>query len=188
MTLIELLILLAVVFVVVFIALPTLKPAKSSNVERFARKRLQYLYERERAYFLRNGHYNSFAVLAQAENGGPFLDRRYTGVVFQERGVVFKGPEGETSKLTLTAELLQGNKYFRIDSKGRITEHKGKPRSEVPAPEKTPESTVPQEHREAGAAEPPKVEIPTDESESSSSPSEPDEESVTAAKPPSVRA
>jgi|GEM_PF-2498010 len=149
MTLIELLILLAIVFVVVFIALPTLNPVRTRDVERFARKHLLYLYERERAYFLRNGHYQSFAVLAKVENGGPFLDRRYTGTEYRERGVVFKGPEGESSELLLTAELPGGKKFLQVDAKGRITEHKGSPSAESAATEQPGESAPPAERPEA---------------------------------------
>lgn len=162
MTLIELLILLAVVFVVVVIALPTLKPVRSSDVERFARKHLKYLYERERAYFLQNAHYQSFTVLAQPENGGPFLDRRYTGTEYRERGVIFRGPQGETSHLVLTAELPGGERYFRIDTKGNITEHKGKPSTAAGSPKTTPEATASPQQPSTRSPSAPSSETPED--------------------------
>ncbi len=131
MTLIELLILLAFLVIVLLIAVPTLKSPKITDVEQFARNQLKYLYERERAYFLRNGHYESFAELAKPENGGPFLDRRFEGVDrISDRGVTFIGPAGKTDKLKITAKLPGGLMELVVDSSGQITAIRSKAKEE----------------------------------------------------------
>lgn len=129
MTLLELLILLTVVLGIVLVALPTLKPVQVDDMEAFAREKLRYIYEKERAYFLRNGKYDSFSVLASDENGGPYLDRRFIGEEYMERGIVFSGPSGPTEDLLLEARLPTGTR-ITVDSKGNFRTHRPKERAQ----------------------------------------------------------
>jgi len=152
MTLLELLILLTAVAVVVLVALPTLHPPKAGNLETFARERLYFIYEKERAYFLRNGTYNSFAELASGANGGPYLDRRFLGEDYRERGVVFSGPDGPTEELLLTATLPDGWR-ITLDSKGRFRTHKPPPQQE-PGGLLNPEQVLPDFRRPGAEGEP----------------------------------
>ncbi len=166
MTLLELLIVLTVVLVLIFVALPTLKPVEVGSLESFARERLRFIYEKERAYFLRNGTYDRFSVLAGSENGGPYLDRRFIGEDYRERGVIFTGPNGFTEKLLLQAQLPDG-KRITLDDKGSFRTHQPEeePAEPVPlldsealkleVPGRTHDAT-PGADGEAGAAAPPR--------------------------------
>lgn len=135
MTLLELLILLTIVLGIVLVALPTLRPVQVDDLEAFAREKLRYIYEKERAYFLRNGKYDTFSVLASDENGGPYLDRRFIGEEYMERGIVFSGPIAPTEDLLLEARLPGGTR-IAVDSKGNFKTQKpkeqGQPGEEPP--------------------------------------------------------
>jgi len=146
MTLIELMILLASLVIIVFIALPTLKSPETTDVENFARRKLRYLYERERAYYLRNGFYNSFPELAKEENGGPFLDARFrSSTTYQERGVTFIGPMSQTDKLKIVARLPAGIGELSIDERGQITFTKSREQTkEKPSPLEIPDIKLPE--------------------------------------------
>lgn len=144
MTLIELLILLAFFVIIFAIALPTLKSPEVTDIEQFARRELKYLYERERAYFIRNGKYASFAELAKEENGGPFLDRRFVGKTsINERGVLFTGPSGDSDKLIITAKLPGGTKTLQVDQTGQITVVKTEEKAEKESPLSVPKIELP---------------------------------------------
>jgi len=167
MTLLELLILLAIVLAIIFVALPTLRPIEVGSKESFARERLRFIYEKERAYFLRNGTYDAFSVLASGENGGPYLDRRFTGEDYRERGIIFTGPTEPTEDLMLEAKLPDGTR-ITLDGKGRFRVHKPEPVPEEPTPLLSPEQMLPQFGGDAGdaprpAGGPPPVEKPGDE-------------------------
>ena len=175
MTLLELLILLAIVLAIIFVALPTLRPIEVGSKESFARERLRFIYEKERGYFLRNGTFDAFSVLAGDENGGPFLDRRFTGEDHRERGIIFTGPTGPTEDLMLEAKLPDGTR-ITLDDKGRFKTHKPEPVPDEPTPLLSPEQVIPMIGGEAddapgpaGRADgapgegPPSVEKPGDE-------------------------
>jgi type II secretory pathway pseudopilin PulG len=188
MTLLELLILLTIILAIIFVALPTLKPVEVGSLESFARERLRFIYEKERAYYLRNGTYDAFSVLASDENGGPYLDRRFTGEEHRERGILFTGPTEPTEDLLLEAELPDGTR-ITLDDKGRFRTHKPEPEPEEPAPLLSPEQMLPQfgdgadevPRPERGEdAGPPPVEKPDDEAkppeDEPEEPEEPEEE------------
>jgi len=175
MTLLELLILLAIVLAIIFVALPTLRPIEVGSKESFARERLRFIYEKERGYFLRNGTFDAFSVLAGDENGGPFLDRRFTGEDHRERGIIFTGPTGPTEDLMLEAKLPNGTR-ITLDDKGRFKTHKPEPVPDEPTPLLSPEQVIPMIGGEADDAPgpagrpdgapgegPPSVEKPGDE-------------------------
>jgi type II secretory pathway pseudopilin PulG len=117
MTLLELLMVLVIIAAIVFVAIPTLQPVKATNVESFARERLDYIAQREHAYFLRNGTYDRFSVLSGATGGGPYLDRRFATDDYRERGILFIGPKGPEEKLLLEAQLPDGSR-ITLNEKG----------------------------------------------------------------------
>lgn len=167
MTLLELLILLAIILAIIFVALPTLKPVEVGSKESFARERLRFIYEKERGYFLRNGTYDAFSVLAGDENGGPFLDRRFIGEDHRDRGIIFTGPTGPTEDLMLEAKLPDGTR-ITLNDKGRFKTHKPEPKPEEPGHMLRPEQVLPEIGGDADevqrpAGRPPSVEKPGDE-------------------------
>ena len=167
MTLLELLILLTIVLAVIFVALPTLRPVEVGSKESFARERLRFIYEKERAYYLRNGTYDAFSVLASGENGGPYLDRRFTGEDHRDRGIIFTGPTGPTEDLLLEAKLPDGTR-ITLNDKGSFKTHKPEPKPEEPGHMLSPEQVLPELGGDAGdaphpAGRPPSVEKPGDE-------------------------
>lgn len=153
MTLLELLILLAILLAIIFVALPTLRPIEVGSKESFARERLRFIYEKERGYFLRNGTYDAFSVLASDENGGPYLDRRFIGEDHRERGIIFTGPTGPTEDLMLEAKLPDGTR-ITLDEKGRFRTHKPEPVPEEPTPLLSPEQVLPEFGGEGDAPRP----------------------------------
>lgn len=167
MTLLELLILLAIVLAIIFVALPTLRPVEVGSKESFARERLRFIYEKERGYYLRNGTYDAFSVLASGENGGPYLDRRFTGDDHRERGIIFTGPTGPTEDLLLEAKLPDGTR-ITLNDKGRFRTQKPEPVPDEPTPLLSPEQVLPEFGGDADDAPrqqggPPSVEKPGDE-------------------------
>lgn len=119
MTLLELLMALTIVTAIVFVAIPTLRPVKATSIEAFARERLRFIAQREQAYFLRNGSYDRFSVLASPENGGPFLDSRFATDDYRERGIIFTGPQDKSDKLLLEAQLPDGTRIM-LNEKGEF--------------------------------------------------------------------
>jgi len=167
MTLLELLILLTIVLAVIFVALPTLRPVEVGSKESFARERLRFIYEKERGYYLRNGTYDAFSVLASGENGGPYLDRRFIGEDHRDRGIIFTGPTEPTEDLLLEAKLPDGTR-ITLNDKGRFKTHKPEPMPDEPAPLLSPEQVLPEIGGDADGAQrpagsPPSVEKPGDE-------------------------
>jgi len=163
MTLLELLMVLVIIAAIVFVAIPTLRPVKATSLVTFARERLNYIAEREQAYFLRNGKYDRFSVLTALSGGGPYLDRRFATDDYRERGIIFIGPKGPEDKLLLEAQLPDGSR-ITLNEKG---EFKALPPlgtgGELPSPEQlTPqipgaESTpAPQQ----GPQQPPQQPVP----------------------------
>ena len=72
-TLLELLIVLAAVAVLIFIALPTLKPSPQESAMETAKDQLLYLHAREQAYFNRYGKYAPLSTLAKDSGDRPRL-------------------------------------------------------------------------------------------------------------------
>ncbi len=154
MTLLELLIILGFLVMILFIAFPTLRSPKITDVEQYAKDQLKYLYERERAYYLRNGYYDRFSELAKPENGGPFLDKRFLNRdEIVDRGIKIVGPSEKSDNLLITATLPGNLGTLSVDHTGRIKLTKPKdggqgapaeplriPDIELPSPEKIPTS------------------------------------------------
>jgi prepilin-type N-terminal cleavage/methylation domain-containing protein len=157
MTLLELMMALVIIAAIVFVALPTLQPVKATNVESFARERLDYIAQREQAYFLRNGTYDRFSVLSGATGGGPYLDRRFATDDYRERGILFIGPKGPEEKLLLEAQLPDGSR-ITLNEKGEYKKLPpvGSGAGLIP----TPEAVSPEIPRAGGEMPPPKAAPP----------------------------
>ena len=120
LTLLELLIIIAVVVVLIFIALPTLRPTEVEADAEFAKQQLQYLHGREQQYFNMHGNYAPLSVLADDERIGPGYDQRFAFNESVVEDVVFSGPSVEAKSYTIIAKLTDGSRY-KIDQTGNVT-------------------------------------------------------------------
>jgi len=120
LTLLELLIILAVVVVLIFITLPTLRPTEIESKAEFAKQQLQYLHGREQQYYNAHGTYAPLPTLADDEVLGRTFDTRFAQNQAVVEGVVFTGPTEEAGHYQIIAELEDGTRY-RIDQTGSIT-------------------------------------------------------------------
>jgi prepilin-type N-terminal cleavage/methylation domain-containing protein len=154
MTLLELLMVLTIIAAIIVVAIPTLRPVKASNLAAFARERLNFIAQREQAYFLRNGKFDRFSVLAGNTGGGPYLDRRFATDDYRERGIIFIGPKGAEDKMLLEAQLPDGTR-ITLNEKGNFKVlPPGGGGDLIP----NPENMVPQIPRVGGeTSEPPKA-------------------------------
>jgi Tfp pilus assembly protein PilE len=118
-TLLELLIILAVVFVIIFIAIPTLKPSEEEAVIERAKEHLLYLYSREQKYFTLHGEYAPFAELAADPEVGASFDKRFNNNQPLVDGIVFTGPTAKSKIFDVVAKLPNGTTY-RVDQSGVI--------------------------------------------------------------------
>ena len=119
MTLLELAIVLAAVVVLIFIALPTLKPTEEEATIDFAKEKLEYLHMRETEYYNRHGQYVPLSTLAEDPNIGPTFDRRFADDRVEVSGVIFDGPTREAAIYDIVATLPDGSRY-RVDQTGRV--------------------------------------------------------------------
>jgi len=120
LTLLELLIILAVAAVLVFIALPTLRPTEVEATADFAKQQLEYLHNVEQTYFSIHGSYAPLSVLAVDERLGPSFDQRFAFNESVVNNVVFSGPTSEDKSYTIVATLPDGSRY-KIDQSGSVT-------------------------------------------------------------------
>lgn len=119
LTLLELLIILAVVGVLIFIALPTLHPSEVESKADFAKQQLMYLHGLEEKYFTIHGTYAPFSELATDERLGPTFDQRFANDECTVNDVTFSGPVGEVKSYVITAALPDGSRY-RVDQTGTV--------------------------------------------------------------------
>lgn len=120
LTLLELLIILAVVVVLIFITLPTLRPTEIESKAEFAKQQLQYLHAREQQYYNAHGTYAPLPTLGADELIGRTFDSRFAQNQAVVEGVVFTGPTEEAGHYQIIAELEDGARY-KIDQTGNIT-------------------------------------------------------------------
>lgn len=119
MTLLEFMIILAIVAAVVFVAYPTLQPtAKEAHLEE-VKGYLKYLGAREQEYFMRNGTYAPLAKLAEDEIIGVGFDGRFAVEEPNVNGVKYTGPTTEAKIFDIVAEFPDGTKY-KIDQTQKI--------------------------------------------------------------------
>ncbi len=121
LTLLELLIILAIAAVVVFIAVPTMKPTEEEATIKYAKDQLEYLHGKELQYFNRTGSFAPLSVLAVDENMKQDYDQRFATDTSVVEGVIFRGPQREGVIFDIIAELPDGSRY-KIDQTGRISQ------------------------------------------------------------------
>jgi type II secretory pathway pseudopilin PulG len=120
LTLLELLIIIAVIGVLLFIALPTLKPTEEESAIDLAKGGLLYLHACEQEYFNLHGVYAPLKNLAEDEQIGRTFDRRYAleNPVVDE--IAYRGPTGEGPIYDIVASLPDGTRY-KVDQTGKVT-------------------------------------------------------------------
>jgi type II secretory pathway pseudopilin PulG len=118
-TLLELMIILTVVVVLIFIALPTLRPTEQeSNVE-LAKERLHYLYNQEQQYFNLHGEYAPLPMLAEDDKLGAAFDQRFASTEALVEGVKYKGPDTTGPIFSIIATFSDGTRY-KVDQLGQV--------------------------------------------------------------------
>jgi len=120
LTLLELMIILAVVAVLILIALPTLRPTEVEATADFAKQQLEYLHNQEQTYFSMHGNYAPLSAIAEDERLGPGFDQRFAFNESVVNNVVFSGPTTEDKSYTIVATLPDGSRY-KIDQSGQVT-------------------------------------------------------------------
>jgi Tfp pilus assembly protein PilE len=118
-TLLELLILVAIVFVIMFIALPTLKPSEEEAVIVRAKEHLMYLFSREQKYFTLHGEYAPFTELSADPEVGVDFDKRFNKDMPLVDNISFTGPSAKSKIFDIVAKLPNGTTY-RVDQSGVI--------------------------------------------------------------------
>jgi hypothetical protein len=106
--------------VLIFIALPTLRPTGVQASADFAKQQLEYLHNQEQSYFSIHGSYAPLSTLAADEMLGPSFDQRFARDQSVVNDVVFTGPAEEAKSYTIFAELPDGSRY-KIDQSGAVT-------------------------------------------------------------------
>lgn len=115
----ELIIVVAIVGAIIFVALPTLQPtAKEASIDQ-AKAHLKYLAAKEQEYFTRHGNYAPFTKLAEDETIGKEFDGRFAKEEPIVDGVKFKGPVTEAKIFDIVAEFPDGARY-KIDRTGKV--------------------------------------------------------------------
>jgi Tfp pilus assembly protein PilE len=119
LTLLELLIILAVIGVLIFIALPTLRPTDVESSTDFAKQQLMYLHGLEERYFSIHGTYAPFSKIASDERLGPSFDQRFATNDCVVNDVTFSGPASESGSYVIIATLPDGTQY-KVDPTGSV--------------------------------------------------------------------
>lgn len=119
LTLLELMIMLAAVGVLLFIALPTLQESDEEATLSFAKQQLGYLHALEQQYYNIHGTYAPFSTLAEEPQIRDSFDLRFKSDVAIVEGIKFSGPMTEQKFFVIFAELPDGTKY-RVDQTGEI--------------------------------------------------------------------
>ena len=122
LTLLELLIVLAVVGVVIFIALPTLRPSDSEARVELAKTQLKYLFNQENIYFSNHGSYVPFDKIATDPDIGAKFDQRFKTDPATVNGIKFHWSSVNGAILEVTADLPDGTGYL-IDQRGDIKQY-----------------------------------------------------------------
>lgn len=120
MTLLELAIIVAILGVIVFIAMPTLHRNEEEQLMDFAKEQLLYLRAQEQAYFNLHGVYAPFKKIAEDEVLGRTFDQRFAQEPAVVQGITFIGPLIEGPVFDLVARL-PGGVVYRITPTGEIS-------------------------------------------------------------------
>jgi type II secretory pathway pseudopilin PulG len=119
LTLLELLIIIALIGVIIFITLPTLQPTQQEEAMDFAKEQLVYLHAREQEYFNAHGVYAPFSAISQDPIIGKRFDKRFAEDKPVVGDVSFDSPKGDGPIFEVVATLPDGTRY-RIDQTGTI--------------------------------------------------------------------
>jgi len=124
LTLLELLIITAIVAGVIIIALPTLKPtAEEARIEQ-VKANLEHLAAMEEEYFVRYGTYAPLQTIAQDEAIGRDFDQRFAVESPVVDGVLYTGPQKEASIFDIVAEIPATDDRdaikYKIDGTGEV--------------------------------------------------------------------
>jgi len=119
-TLLELLIVLALVAVIIFIALPTTRLNSDELLMETTKEHLIYLHAREQDYFNLNGKFAPFEQLAADPTIGPRFDQRFAKNQPVVGEVTFFGPIAEGPTFEIVAKLPDGSNY-KINQAGEIS-------------------------------------------------------------------
>lgn len=118
-TLLELAIVLAIVGVIVFIAVPTLQPTKEEATIDQAKEYLAYVHSQEQKYYGMHGVYAPLPVLAADPQLGEQFDQRFAGEEPVVSGISFLGPKAESQFYEIIAVLPDGSRYS-VNSTGEV--------------------------------------------------------------------
>jgi type II secretory pathway pseudopilin PulG len=121
MTLLELSVILAIVGVIFFITLPTLRPQGSEAAIEFTKEQLRYLHAREQEYFALHGKYAPLSQIAKDPELGRRFDQRFNQDEAQVNGVKFIGPKVDGLTYEIAAILPKDAGRYRIDQTGQVT-------------------------------------------------------------------
>ena len=119
LTLLELLIIIALIGVIIFITLPTLRPTQQEEAMDFAKEQLVYLHAREQEYFNAHGVYTTFINISKDPVIGKRFDKRFAEDKPVVGDVSFDSPKGDGPIFEVVATLPDGTRY-RIDQTGTI--------------------------------------------------------------------
>ena len=119
LTLLELMIVIAIVGVLVLIALPTLNQSEEEATISFAKQQLEYLHTLEQQYYNIHGKYAPFSMLAEDPQVKINFDMRFKSDVSIVEGIKFSGPMESQNYYVVIAELPDGTKY-RVDQTGDV--------------------------------------------------------------------
>ncbi|MCC7477226.1 type II secretion system protein [bacterium] len=118
-TLLELAIVLAIVGVIVFIAIPTMNPSKDEATIDLAKELLAYVHSQEQKYYGMHGVYAPLSALASDPQLGEQFDQRFAGDKPEVNGISFLGPQAESQFYEIIAVLPDGSRYS-VNSTGEI--------------------------------------------------------------------
>jgi type II secretory pathway pseudopilin PulG len=119
-TLLELAIVLSIAAVVIFIALPTLKPTGEEATIEFAKEQLRYLHAREQEYFTLHGKYAPLSLLAKDPIIGKQFDQRFAKDEAEVNGIQFSGPKMEGVTYEIYVVLPNNGGRYKVDQTGKI--------------------------------------------------------------------
>jgi prepilin-type N-terminal cleavage/methylation domain-containing protein len=119
LTLLELMIVIAIIGVIVLIALPTLNQSEEEATISFTKQMLQDLHTLEQQYYNIHGKYGTFSLMAEDPQLRGNYDMRFKSNVSIVEGIKFSGPLEPQNYYVIIAELPDGTKY-RVDQTGDV--------------------------------------------------------------------
>jgi type IV pilus assembly protein PilA len=117
-TLLELLIVVAIIGIIAAIAVPTLISSRGAAAQNIAKATLRQLVSAEGAYYSRNNAYGTWAQMMAAG----YIDGRFVSP-FTEGAVTYTETAVSADAFTFTAQLAAnlGGQTYTVNESGRIT-------------------------------------------------------------------